>query len=157
MRPVNIMQRNINIIEGGIWSYHCASEWLAVLREVFVQFTGTVQYHQLSTHSLWGVFVTDDIPNTNSFKLNIRPVIVEIFTPGLFLVSIPSSLVGEYRCEGHANSFLRVKTVWCKSDIACFSETSLLRHYPVSEPNSEIWRCLFFKIWRSVQRFFCRT
>jgi len=103
------MQRNINIIEGGMCSYHYASEWLEVLREVFVQFTGTTQYHQLSTHSLWDVFVTDDTPNTDSFKLNIGPVIVEILTPGLFLVSIPSSLVGGYRCGEHANSFLRVK------------------------------------------------
>ena len=87
--------------------------------------------HQLSTHSLWGVFVTDDTPNTDSFKLNIEPVIVEIFTPGLFLVSIPTILVGEYRCGGHANSFLRVKKVWSKSDIACSSETSVLSHYPI--------------------------
>jgi len=109
-----------------------------VLREVFVQLTGTAQYHQLSTHSLWGVFVTDDTPNTDSFKLNMERIIVEIFTPGLFGVLIPSSLVDGYRYGGHADSFLRVEIVWSKSDIACSSETSVLRHCPVSEPSSEI-------------------
>lgn len=109
-----------------------------MLREVFVQLTGTAQYHQLSTHSLWGVFVTDDTPNTDSFKLNMERIIVEIFTPGLFGVLIPSSLVDGYRYGGHADSFLRVEIVWSKSDIACSSETSVLRHCPVSEPSSEI-------------------
>lgn len=31
MRPVSVMQRNVNIIEDGIYSYHCASELVAVL------------------------------------------------------------------------------------------------------------------------------
>jgi hypothetical protein len=132
------MQRNVSTIEGGIYRYHCASEWLAVLREVFVQLTGTVQYHQPATHNLWGVFVTSDTPNTDSFKLNFGPIIVLIFTSRLFWVLIPSILVGGYRYGGHAESFLRVETVWSKSDIACSSETSVLRHYPVSEPSSEI-------------------
>lgn len=69
--------------------------------------------------------MTGDTPNTDSFKLNTGPIIVEIFKPGLFLVSIPSSLVGGYRCGGHADSFHRVETVWSKSDIACSSETSV--------------------------------
>jgi hypothetical protein len=82
MRPVSVMQRNVSTIEGGIYRYHCAAEWLAVLREVFVQLTGTARYHQLSTHSLWGVFVTNDTPDTDSFKLNFGPIIVEISTSG---------------------------------------------------------------------------
>jgi hypothetical protein len=56
--------------------------------------------------------VTDDTPNTDSLKLNIGPIIVEIFTPGLFWVLIPSSMVGGYRYGGLPDFFLRVETLW---------------------------------------------